>query len=350
MATSRGPKLVPGRDKHHIVVLEATHVPIPEFDFPHTITKYPLSEADEVEERIKDADIAIVCVRVVTPAMLATASRLGCLIVVAVGIAWVDKGGFAKAGVTVTNCPGSNVDAVAEHALALYLGLRRKTAELDAAIKGSTEWSEKGTLAKRWNSAPRGVNQEVVGILGYGTIGKRIRKVFEALGAKVLVSDRKGSSEVREGRRPFQEVLQLASVIVVALPKADDTINLISTQEFEMMQEDTLVINVARGGIVNEKELAQALRTKRIGGAATDVMEVEPSGPGMSPLLPDKTKGEEEIPNLIVSPHLAWFTKGTIKNYQRMIKEGAEKWVAGTLEADGQINPIAVVHNGTVWR
>ncbi|RMZ80947.1 hypothetical protein DV738_g2444, partial [Chaetothyriales sp. CBS 135597] len=331
MATTRGPQLAPGRVKHHIVVLEATHVPIPEFDFPHTLTKYPLTQVDEVEERIKDADIVIVCVRAVTPAMVAKAAHVGCVIICAVGIAWLDKEGFAKAGVTVTNCPASNVDAVSEHALALYFGLRRKTVELDAIIKGSLEWRDKVSLTNRWTSPPRGVGQEVVGILGYGTIGKRIKKLFEALGAEVLV-------------------LGLASVVVVAVPKADDTIDLINARELELMHEDTLVINVARGGIVNEKALAQALKARRIGGAATDVMEFEPSGPGLSPLLADKTKGEEEVPNLIVSPHVAWFTQGTIKNYQRMIKEAAERWVEGTLEAGGKINPTVVVHNGTVWR
>ena len=349
--TTRGPALPPGRTKHHIVVLESIHAPMPTFSFPHTITLHPRTAPNEVEERIKDADIVIACIAPVTPPMLKTATHLGCLCIMAVGIAWLDREAFAKAGVTVTNCPGGNLEAVGEHVLALYLGLRKRVVEMDGAIKGSMEWVEKGTLAGRWDGPPRGVGQEVVGVLGYGNLGTRVEKNFKALGAKeVLIAGRKGSGELREGRTSFEEVMRRASVIVVCVPKGDDTIDLIGENELRMMQKDALVINVARGGIVNEQALATALRERRIGGAAADVLSVEPVAPGMNPLIPDKWKGEEDIPNLILSPHLAWFTQTTIKNYQKMLKDGAERWVDGSLEKDGKIDPIVVTHRELVWR
>ena len=204
-------------------------------------------------------------------------------------------------------------------------------------------------MARRWDGPPRGIRQEVIGILGYGNVGKRVKTNFESLGAKeVMIADKKRSTETKKGRTPFEEVLKRASVIVVCVPKADDTVDLIAEKELKMMQKDTLVINVARGGIVNEENLARALREKWIGGAATDVYEVEPTGPGMTPLIPDKDK--EGVPNLVLSPHMAWFTQSTIANYQKMLKEGAERWVKGTMEQDGKINPIAIVHDGKVWR
>ena len=351
MTNGRGPKLPPGRYKHHIVVLESIHAPMPTFDFPHTITKYPRSQADEVKDRIKNADIVIACVTPVTPAMLDTSPHLGCLCIMAVGIAWVDREAFAKAGVTVTNCPAGNVEAVGEHVLALYFGLRKRVGELDTAVKGGMEWVEKGTLTKRWDGPPRGLGQETIGILGYGNLGKRIKKNFEALGVKeVLVADRKGIIESGAERTSFGEVLKRASVVVVCVPKTNDTIDLIAEKELRAMQKDALVINVARGGIVNEKVLAQALREKWIGGAAADVLEAEPSGPGMNPLIADKMNGDEDVPNLIISPHIAWFAQSTIANYQKMLKEGAERWVAGTMEDNGRTNPVAVVHNGKIWR
>ena len=267
-------------------------------------------------------------------------------------MAWLDREAFAKAGVTVTNCPAANTEAVGEHVLGLYFGLRKRIPEMDVAIKATAEWAKNGTLAKRWDSGPpRGMGQEVVGILGYGNLGKRVKRNFEALGAKeVLVANRKGSSKVTEGSMAFEDVLKRASVIVVCVPLADDTKDMIAEKELKMMQPDTLVINVARGGIVNETVLAQALKEHWIGGAAVDVFEVEPAGRGTSPLVPDGTKGGEDIPNLVLTPHLGWFTQNTLRGYQQMLKEGAERWVAGTMEQGGKVNPIAVVHDGKVLR
>ena len=303
MASFNPPPLPPGKTKHHIVVLEAVHVPMPTFSFPHTIDLHPRTTHDQVSARIKDATIVIACVTPVTPSDLDIATHLGCLCIMAVGISWVDRAEFARRNVTVTNCAGGNVEAVAEHFLALYFGLRKKVVEIDARVKGSDEWREKGTMIGHWpeKKPPPGCRQEVLGILGYGTIGKRIAVLAKALGFKeVLVADRKGVSdeEGREGRTSFQDVVSKASTLVVCVPKADDTVDLIGEEELKAMRKDALVINVARGGIVNEAALAEALKAGGIAGAATDVLETEPGGPGSTPLLPPQ--GEESIPNLII--------------------------------------------------
>jgi phosphoglycerate dehydrogenase-like enzyme len=305
MATFKSPPLPLGKDKHHIVVLEAKHVPMPHFDFPHTIDLHPLTKQHEVAERIKDATIVIACVTPVTPADLDVAKHVGCLAIMAVGMAWLNKEEFAKRGVTVTNCAGANVEAVSEHFLALYFALRKKVVEIDRTVKETDEWRQEGTVTNHWESRkpPPGCGQEVLGILGYGTIGKRIALLGKALGfAEILIADRKGASAeaAKEGRTPFDEVVKRSSTLAVCAPLTKDTVDLISESELQSMRKEALVINLARGGIVNEAALARALTDGQIVGAATDVLETEPGGPGSTPLLPDLSKGEPPIPNFVI--------------------------------------------------
>lgn len=304
MATFKPPSLPPGKDKHHIVVLEGVHAPMPTFDFPHTIDEYPLTSPDQVAERIKDATIVINTIRPITSAHLDIAPHLGCVAIMAVGISWLDREVFAQRGITVTNCAGANVEAVSEHFLALYFGLRKKVGELDHGAKTSNEWHSNGTMTTHWpeRKPPPGCNQEVLGILGYGTIGKRIAMLAKALGFKeILVADRKGAQgQTKEGRTPFEEVIRRASTIAVCVPKDNDTIDLINTEELKAMREDAILINIARGGIINEAALAKALQDGEIAGAAADVLDNEPAGPGLNPLLPDLAKGEAAVPNFII--------------------------------------------------
>lgn len=275
---------------------------MPPFDFPHTIAIHQRSTPAQVAERIRDATIVVACVVPVTPSDMDGAPHLGCLAVMAVGIHWVDKADCARRGVTVTKCPAGNVDAVGEHFLGLYFASRKRVVQVHHKVTTTDEWRERGTLTKLWpDGPPMGCRQEVLGIMGYGTLGKRIAQLSGAVGfGEVLISERKNASVVRDGRVKFDEVIARASVVCVCVPKEDDTVDLISEKEFKAMRRDALVINVARGGIVNEKALATALRQGRIAGAATDVLEVEPAGVGSGPLTPDVSKGEEEVPNLTI--------------------------------------------------
>jgi glycerate dehydrogenase len=151
-----------------------------------------------------------------------------------------------------------------------------------------------------------GAGQETLGIMGYGTLGTRIEKLAKAVGFKeVLISERKKSSTVRSGRVGFEEALKRATVLAICLPKDHDTIDLIGEAELRAMRKEALIINVARGGIVNEHALAKALKEGWIAGAATDVLETEPAGLGTSPLIPDVAKGEEEVPNLTICEFLS---------------------------------------------
>lgn len=149
---------------------------------------------------------------------------------------------------------------------------------------------------------------------------------------KVLISGRKGAGVTTlppgpqsEERTPFEEIIRKCTVIFVVIPRTDSTINLISTPEFKSMSQHTVLVNVARGGIVNEEALVTALKEQRIAGAATDVFDTEPASPETSPLLREDTKGL----NLTVSPHMAWLAERTQQNLVQLAKRIVEGWVAG---------------------
>lgn len=147
------------------------------------------------------------------------------------------------------------------------------------------------------------------------------------LGMKVLVSDRKisstGTTDV--SRVPFDSVIKQSTVLFVAVPLIDSTRNFISTPEFESMSSHALVINVSRGGTVDEEALVKALRERKISGAATDVFKDEPAGPESTPLLAEDA-GDL---NIIATPHLAWLSQITFVNYATKLRMAVEAWTSG---------------------
>ena len=175
------------------------------------------------------------------------------------------------------------------------------------------EYAEKGTLTHTFGGYPNTLPPETMAIIGYGSLGQRIAALTRVLGMKVVVAERKGQSSVREDRTAFETCLRDATVVVVTATKSAETINMIADSEFATMRRDAILINVARGGIVNERDLVAALRQGAIAGAAVDVFEVEPPIRGLSPLL------DETNPNLTLSAHLAWFSVETVQNLQDLV-------------------------------
>lgn len=226
--------------------------------------------------------------------------------------------------------------------------------ELDGVVKGlAGAWVERGTLTGRWGAGPPlSCREEVVGVVGFGRLGRRIARLCEGVGmGRVVVAGRKKRMGELDGevngmgvagelngdvvhRVPFEDVLRMVTVLVICCPRHASTIDLIGEEELRMMRQEAIVINVARGGIVNEAALAKALTDGWIAAAATDVLEKEPGGRGTTPLLPL----EGEVPNLTITPHVAWYSAQTMKNLKTVLKEGIEAWIAGM--------PINVVVQG----
>lgn len=340
---------------HEIVALETVHQPLPaSFDFPphitYKLTKYHTHDASQLAARVRPATILIVTT-IRLDATILSADRtphLQYVAVMATGVDPVDLEACRKRGIRVTNCPAANLDAVSEHAISLYFAARRRTVLLDRFTREvPSQWKEKGSLTGYLRFAdgkpPLTCGEEVMGVIGYGGLGKRIATLGRALGMEVLIASRKNtslggalppatpettpaSSSISEERVPFEEVLRRSTVLVLSLPRTPETLGLLSQPEFAIMSPYAVVVNIARGGIVDEAAVVQALREKRIAGYATDVFEKEPAeASGDSPLLASEAR---EL-NVTVSPHLAWFSQKTLKNLGQILKDTVEAWIEG---------------------
>ncbi|PYI03531.1 hypothetical protein BO78DRAFT_409735 [Aspergillus sclerotiicarbonarius CBS 121057] len=331
-----------GNDSHHIVAIEAVHCPIPTFDLPcpYTIDTYDWTPQSELAGRIKDATIILTTtIRLSADVLRPSVSpKLQLIVIMASGTDCVDKVACKGRGITICNCPGTNVDSVSEHVIGSYFATRRKLVELhnstvaipaDPAL--DTEWKTNGSLRPRLRmsdgKAPLLCCQETLGVLGYGLLGQRVETLARSLGMKVIVSDHKGIIP-RAGRVSFEAFLKESTVLVLCLPRSPETINLISTAEFRKMSSQAVLINVSRGGIVNEHALLEAVQNGLISGAAMDVFANEPVGRGGSPLISPETAAS--CLNLLLTPHLAWYADATLQNLQNAVKNTVETWVRGT--------------------
>ncbi|KAJ4404697.1 hypothetical protein N0V82_010440, partial [Gnomoniopsis sp. IMI 355080] len=229
------------------------------------------------------------------------------------------------------NCTNCNTETVAEHAMALYFATRRSLvtihntlADFDYTSSSSpgrpNEWKTKGSMNARMRDGtgkpPRTCKEEVAGIIGYGAVGKHIARLCTALGMKVLISSRKdatspaavnnsASSSITittdPTRVPFTTLLSSASVLFLAVPLSPTTRSLISTPELALLLPSTTIINVSRGGIVDEDAVLAALRARKIFGYGTDVFATEPAGDGNDSCLLDAAAavadavGEEKV-------------------------------------------------------
>ncbi|KAF4454226.1 glycerate dehydrogenase [Fusarium austroafricanum] len=247
--------------------------------------------------------------------------------VVGSGTDTIDLDACRARGIVVTNTPHCNTSAVAEHATGMYFALRRRYLHSHRLTQAG-EWAKRGMLAHVLcgpdGKAPKTCGDEIMGILGYGGVGQKVASMARSLGMKVLLSGRKGSSEGPD-RTPFDEVIRTASVLILCLPRTPDNIGYISTPEFQAMQRHAVLINVSRGGIVDEEALVKALEDGNIAGAATDVFVKEPASEECSPLLGARV----ENLNLLTTPHTAWVAEETNENYLRTLQTNIEAFIGG---------------------
>ncbi|CAK7227458.1 hypothetical protein SCUCBS95973_006551 [Sporothrix curviconia] len=321
----------------NIVALETVFTGLPPITLPepHTfsLTVYERTRPNQVAERLKDADIAIVTTVVITAQALEACPKLRLITAIVAGTDSLDLPACKARGIRVLNASGCNVDAVAEHAVGLYFAARRKMVPSMQQLHQGL-WPQRGTIihsALTNGEAPRSCRDETVAIVGYGGVGKRVSALVKALGMAVVVAGRKGEeASVPAGRVPFWEALAAASVVVICCPLAADTANLVSTAEFAAMkQADCVLVNVARGGVVDEAALLVALQTGQLGGAAVDVFAVEPAGPATSPLLAPAVAASGL--NLVVTPHTAWLAAQTKANQHAMLLENLHGFITGVM-------------------
>ncbi|KAJ0322247.1 hypothetical protein COL5a_008856 [Colletotrichum fioriniae] len=363
------PARLPSATHHVIVKLETIHVPPPEVNdgdlgagVTHEVIGYEYtrpSESAVAAARALPASVLITTTVPINKETLGEAPYLKCIITETVGTDHIDLEECRRRGVTVIYSPNATVEAVSEHALGLYFSSRRRFVTLhntmmDHAEGRSNPWRTKGSMSSLLLDSegrpPHTCGNEVVGMIGYGPIGQRVAKMCRALGMEVLVAARKkNTAPVVNGngvtaiaataavsaqpngngdthRTPFAEVIRRATTLFFIVPLTAETRNLIGEAEMAMMRPDAVIINVGRGGTVNEAALVAALREGRISGAATDVYEIEPAGSGRdSVLLGEEAKGL----NLTLTPHLAWCADQTRVNIRRVVGENVRLFFGG---------------------
>ncbi len=284
-----------------------------------TLSLYPSTSQAQLLERVQHADVIISNKVIVDAATIQQCPNLKLILISATGTNNIDLIQARAQGIVVCNCQGYGTSAVAQHTLTLMLALATSLLQYDRAVQQG-----------QWNKSPIfclldfpivELEGKTLGILGYGELGQAVAKLAEAFGMKVLV----GSLPNRpsdSSRIPFTELLAQVDFLSLHCPLTEDTRDLIDAKAFDAMKPSAFLINCARGGIVNEAALADALIQGKIAGAATDVLTVEPPKEG-NVLL------DQHLPNLIVTPHSAW---GSVDARQRIVQqmvESAEAFKAG---------------------
>jgi len=242
---------------------------------------------------------------------LQKAEGLKLICIAATGTNNVDLDVAQRLGIPVTNVMGYATDSVVQHVFSLILSLTTRQNDYQGSVREGA-WSDSPQFCLL-DFPIRELAGKTLGIIGYGELGRAVARVGEAFGMKVLISQRPGGV-VEAGRAALSDVLAQSDVLTLHCPLADNTRNLIAEAELRQMKTDALLINTARGGIVDEFALAAALREGVIGGAGIDVLSVEPP-PTDNPLL------SPDIPNLILTPHIAWASR---ESRQRLIIEVAK--------------------------
>ena len=270
-----------------------------------------LTPAGEIAAAIGDVEVVVSNKVILDSEAINNATALKLICVAATGYNNVDLAAAQERGIVVCNVRAYATTSVVEHVFLLILALNRRYMEHVEAVRQG-RWQS----AKRFSMLDfpfRELSGQTLGIIGYGELGRAVAGVARAFGLQVLVAERAGAT-VRPGRVSLETLYREADIITLHCPLTPETENLLDIDAFRKMRREAIVINTARGGIVNEADLVQALQTGEIAAAAVDVLTCEPPVNG-NPLL------EVQLPNLVVTPHVAWAGQHA---RQRLIDELAE--------------------------
>ncbi|ETI57921.1 D-2-hydroxyacid dehydrogenase [Marinomonas profundimaris] len=270
-------------------------------DYPSKISEvmeYENSSPEQVADRIKDADIVLSNKVVLTASAIESATNLRLVQVMATGTNNVDIKACSSRGIAVQNVADYSTISVPEHTFAMLLSLRRNLTSYFDDIKAG-KWADSKHFC--FLDYPiKDLSGTTLAIIGGGTLGKKVASIAQAFDMKVIFADRKGAKTIRAGYVSFQDALALADVISVNCPLTDDTKNLIGDDEFLRMKPSCLLLNISRGGIVDEHALVRAFDKNTIAGAAFDVATQEPM------LLDHPLQALTKRPNFLLTPHIAW--------------------------------------------
>lgn len=276
-----------------------------------------LSFVDDGDEtglvrELADADVLLHVLSPASAARIAVAPRLRLIQKIGVGINTIDLDAARRRGIRVANMPGTNTRAVCEATLALMLAVLRRVAVLDAATRRGDGWSldpsfldDVGEIAGR-----------TVGLIGFGAVPRQLAPVLSALGAHVLFHARRRIDTPSAVQVGLDDLLARADIVSLHLPLDDTTRGLIDARAIARMRRGAILVNTARGALVDEAALVEALRAGHLRGAGLDVFATEPAGADQ-PLF--------DLPNVVVTPHVAWLTAETLERSFAVIVENCTR-------------------------
>jgi len=268
------------------------------------------SDDSETAERIRDADIVLLNGLKLSGEILQGAPMLKLVVLAATGTDNVDLAAAQERGIAVCNVRAYCTASVVQHVWGLILSLNQHVADY-ARLATDGSWTRNERFMEL-RFPIRELNGRTFGVVGWGELGRGVARVAKTFGMRIVIANRRGGSP-KPDRMELDRLLAISDIVSLHCPLNDSTRGLIGARELALMKPDTLLINTARGALVDGHALAAALRAGRLGGAGIDVLPQEPP-PSGDPLL------DPAIPNLIVTPHIAWAAR---EARQRCLDEAA---------------------------
>ncbi|HXQ24655.1 MAG TPA: D-2-hydroxyacid dehydrogenase [Candidatus Acidoferrales bacterium] len=274
------------------------------------LTVYERTPTEHIVPRARDADVILTNKTPLTAATLAQLPALRFISVLATGYNIVDTEAARRRGIPVSNVPEYGTDSVAQHVFALLLELCHHVGLHDSAVK-SGEWTRSPDFCF-WKSPPLELAGLTMGIIGFGRIGRRVGALAQALGMRVVTAGR--------GMADFWKVFSAADVVSLHCPLTSENAGFVNRELLQRMKPSAFFVNTARGGLVDERALAEALNAGVLAGAAVDVVAVEPMRAD-NPLLTAR--------NCVITPHIAWASLAARRRLMATTVQNVAAFLAG---------------------
>jgi len=269
------------------------------FDALGEVVKYGFSTEQEARERSKDADVLILNKVQVNEQTIGKADHLKLVCVTATGTNNLDKEYLDKRGITWRNVAGYSTESVAQHTFAMLFYLLEKLPYYDNYVKSEKYVND--VSFTHFAKAFHELSGMTYGIIGLGNIGRRVADIAKAFGCRVIYYSTSGrNSQPGYERVSFDELLEQSDIVSIHAPLDENTLGLMNKEAFAKMKKSAILLNVGRGPIINEADLAEALNNKTIAAAGLDVLSVEPMQED-NPL-----RGIKDSERLLITPHIAW--------------------------------------------
>ncbi len=282
---------------------------------------YPTTTPAELAERIRHATVIITNKVVIDAAALASATKLRLICIAATGTNNVDLVAATARHIQVCNVRDYALAAVPQHAMALLLALNNHLVPQQHAIFSGL-WSQSPVFCLHQQPI-ESLQDKIFTVVGFGGLGQATARLAQAFGMQICIAERPDANEIRPGRTAFRTALAQADVLSLHCPALPNQPALLGAEQLSWLKPTALLINTARGALIDEAALLSALQQGQLAGAALDVLTEEPPAAN-HPLL------QAGLPNLLLSPHLAWATTTSIKMLVNQLAENIQAFNAGS--------------------